>query len=116
MATTCESTTSQASLTLREVPSIMPTFATETRSSRLPVQELVDAILDYLHDSRQDLTACALVSHSFVHRTQSHLFRSIALDVDEEHCAGMSMPLVEKAQRLADILATSPTSLHTFIS
>ncbi|KAJ7114892.1 hypothetical protein C8R44DRAFT_740239 [Mycena epipterygia] len=86
----------------------MSTFATETRSSRLPVQELVDAILDYLHDSRQDLTACSLVSHSFVHRAQSHLFRSIALDVDEEHRAGMSMSLVEKAQRLADILATSP--------
>lgn len=82
-------------------PSIMPTFATKTRSSRLPVQELVDAILDYLHD-RKDLAACALVSHSFCHRAQSRLFRDIALD------NGKLSRLVNKAQRLADILSTSP--------
>ncbi|KAJ7114853.1 hypothetical protein C8R44DRAFT_880920 [Mycena epipterygia] len=85
----------------------MPAFNNETRSSRLPVQELVDVILDYLHDSRADLTASALVSHSFVHRAQSHLFHNISLDYQPPHPADMSISMVDKAQRLADILATS---------
>ncbi|KAJ6534195.1 hypothetical protein B0H19DRAFT_1185498 [Mycena capillaripes] len=41
----------------------------------LTVQELVDHCVDFLRDSNSDLKACALVSRSWVHPAQSHLFR-----------------------------------------
>lgn len=42
-------------------------------------QELVDAIIDSLCDDRVALEKCALVSHSFLHRSQAHLFSHIRL-------------------------------------
>ncbi|KAJ7507063.1 hypothetical protein B0H11DRAFT_1903059 [Mycena galericulata] len=42
-------------------------------------QELVDYIVDYLHDSPRDWPACALVARSWVYPTQSHIFRSVRL-------------------------------------
>ncbi|PBK73423.1 hypothetical protein ARMSODRAFT_952489 [Armillaria solidipes] len=40
-------------------------------------QELIDEILDYLHDSPSALKACSLVSHQFYRRTRVHLFREV---------------------------------------
>ncbi|KAK0225431.1 hypothetical protein IW262DRAFT_1355748 [Armillaria fumosa] len=40
-------------------------------------QELIDKILDYLHDSPSALKECSLVSHQFYPRTRVHLFRYI---------------------------------------
>ncbi|KAJ7088285.1 hypothetical protein C8R44DRAFT_751861 [Mycena epipterygia] len=40
-------------------------------------QELVDHIITFLHDSPADWPACALVSRSWVHTAQSHIFRQI---------------------------------------
>ncbi|PBK73442.1 hypothetical protein ARMSODRAFT_1015007 [Armillaria solidipes] len=38
-------------------------------------QELIDEILDYLHDSPSALKACSLVARKFYPRTRIHLFR-----------------------------------------
>ncbi|KAJ7032194.1 hypothetical protein C8F04DRAFT_1108129 [Mycena alexandri] len=43
------------------------------------VQELVDHCIDFLHDSRAALTACALVSQSWVYAAQRHLFAEVHL-------------------------------------
>ncbi len=40
-------------------------------------QELIDKILDYLHDSPSALKECSLVSHQFCPRTRVHLFRYV---------------------------------------
>jgi hypothetical protein len=45
---------------------------------KLP-QELLDSILDFLHDSPSDLKSCALTSRACVYRAQAHLFRHITL-------------------------------------
>ncbi|KAJ7695252.1 hypothetical protein B0H14DRAFT_3659191 [Mycena olivaceomarginata] len=50
----------------------------EPPMAQLP-QELVDYIVDYLHDSPRDWPACALVARSWVYPTQSHIFRSVRL-------------------------------------
>ncbi|KAJ7110610.1 hypothetical protein C8R44DRAFT_800331 [Mycena epipterygia] len=49
----------------------------EPRSSQL-AQELVDHIIDFLHDSQDDLAACALVSRSWTYAAQSQIFQRIA--------------------------------------
>ncbi|KAJ7144172.1 hypothetical protein C8R44DRAFT_865143 [Mycena epipterygia] len=46
-------------------------------------QELVDHIIDLLHDSPADWPACALVSRSWVYPAQSHIFRRIPFDMDQ---------------------------------
>ncbi|KAJ7112229.1 hypothetical protein C8R44DRAFT_882619 [Mycena epipterygia] len=43
------------------------------------VQELVDYIIGFLHDSLADWLECALVSRSCVHTAQSHIFRRLSL-------------------------------------
>jgi len=44
--------------------------------------ELIEAIIDHLHDDAQSLCRCALVSRTWVARTRSHLFDGkIALNV-----------------------------------
>ncbi|KAK0476877.1 hypothetical protein IW261DRAFT_1490589 [Armillaria novae-zelandiae] len=43
-------------------------------------QELIDKILDYLHDSPPVLKECSLVSHQFYPRTRVHLFRYVNCD------------------------------------
>ncbi|KAJ7117021.1 hypothetical protein C8R44DRAFT_791839 [Mycena epipterygia] len=42
-------------------------------------QELVEYIISFLYDSPRDWLACALVSRSWVHITQSHIFRCLSL-------------------------------------
>ncbi|KAJ7184747.1 hypothetical protein C8R46DRAFT_1065049, partial [Mycena filopes] len=44
--------------------------------SPLDIEELLERCIQYLHDSRRDLAACALVSRSWVYPAQSHLFRA----------------------------------------
>ncbi|KAK0194956.1 hypothetical protein F5146DRAFT_923717, partial [Armillaria mellea] len=62
-------------------------------------QELIDKILDYLHDSPSALKACSLVSHKFYPRTRVHLFRK----------AGCDGP---KSARIFDITRDSPELLQ----
>ncbi|KAK0225443.1 hypothetical protein IW262DRAFT_686803 [Armillaria fumosa] len=40
-------------------------------------QELIDKIVDHLHDSPCALKACSFVSHQFYSRTRVHLFRCV---------------------------------------
>ncbi|KAJ7106513.1 hypothetical protein C8R44DRAFT_324759 [Mycena epipterygia] len=42
-------------------------------------QELVDHIIDFPYDSPNNWPACALVSRSWTHAAQSHIFRSVRL-------------------------------------
>ncbi|KAF7354724.1 hypothetical protein MSAN_01386400 [Mycena sanguinolenta] len=51
----------------------------------LQVQELVDSILDFLHDSRADLKRCALVCKSWLPPAQYHLFSYYVLQ-NERDC------------------------------
>ncbi|KAJ7112082.1 hypothetical protein C8R44DRAFT_882490 [Mycena epipterygia] len=50
----------------------------ERPTTQLP-QELVEYIIDFLHDSPRDWPACALVARSWVYPTQSHIFQSVRL-------------------------------------
>ncbi|KAJ7089534.1 hypothetical protein C8R44DRAFT_892229 [Mycena epipterygia] len=70
------------------------------RSSQL-AQELVDHIIDFLHDSPEDWPACALVSRAWVYTAQHHIFR----------CIYFTSP-VEYENRWARFLETSETSPH----
>ncbi|KAJ6556514.1 hypothetical protein DFH09DRAFT_1164680 [Mycena vulgaris] len=42
-------------------------------------QELVNHIINFLHDTRTDLKACALVSRAFVYAAQSHIFTELSI-------------------------------------
>ena len=46
---------------------------------RLP-PEMVDYIIDFLHDDRKTLKKCCLLSRSWVPRTRGHLFNEVKLD------------------------------------
>ena len=48
--------------------------------SRYLPAELLDNIVDLLHDTRNALESCCLVSKSWVPRTRKHLFAHVALD------------------------------------
>ena len=53
-----------------------PVIAQTTMLSPLP-PEILDLIVDFLHDEPDALRACCLVSRSWVHRTQEHLFAHV---------------------------------------
>jgi len=53
-------------------------FAQLVRSSVPP--ELVDSIIDYLHDDSVALKNCSLVCHSWIPSSRYHLFRQVSLD------------------------------------
>ncbi|KAJ6481332.1 hypothetical protein C8R47DRAFT_1135416 [Mycena vitilis] len=78
-------------------------------TGRLPVQELIDTVVDYLHDSPQALASCARASKVFVYRAQAHLFASVNLvdggEDGEEY--GSELGELRKTERLADTLLTS---------
>ncbi|KAJ7466636.1 hypothetical protein B0H11DRAFT_57783 [Mycena galericulata] len=65
---------------------------------RLEVQELLDAIIDHLRDSQDDLKSCSLVCRSFLHHTQSLFFHTVKIA-----SYGKS-----SGKRLAEILSSSP--------
>ncbi|KAK0211353.1 hypothetical protein DFS33DRAFT_373605 [Desarmillaria ectypa] len=52
--------------------------------SELP-QELVDDIVDRLHDDSEALKVCSLICHAFCARTRGHTFRTVSL-VNEKRC------------------------------
>ena len=45
----------------------------KSRARRLP-QELIDAIIDYLHDNKRTLRSCTLVCKTWIYRARFHLF------------------------------------------
>ncbi|KAJ7469700.1 hypothetical protein FB451DRAFT_1255307 [Mycena latifolia] len=69
--------------------------------SVLEISELRTYIVDFLHDSKQDLKSCALVSRAFTFAAQSHLFREISF--------GWHLPNRNTAAlRLTGIMDSSP--------
>src|ERR1700722_8739233 len=52
----------------------------EPMQSHLPL-ELVDRIVDHLHDSPSDLRNCARVAKAFLPSSRLHLFYSISIDI-----------------------------------
>ncbi|KAJ7480250.1 hypothetical protein B0H11DRAFT_2280582 [Mycena galericulata] len=65
---------------------------------RLEVQELLEAIIDHLRNSQDDLKSCSLVCHSFLHHTQSLLF----------HTVKIASYGISSGKRLAEMLSSSP--------
>jgi len=47
--------------------------------------EILDLIIDHLHDERAALKACCVASKSWVPRTRSHLFAHVEFDVSKAH-------------------------------
>ncbi|CAL1715684.1 unnamed protein product [Somion occarium] len=52
-----------------------------TRSVALLPQELVDHIIDFLHDDKKTLARCCLVNHMWLPSSRYHLFHSISLSI-----------------------------------
>jgi hypothetical protein len=48
--------------------------------------EVVDMIIDHLHDHKHDLQSCALVAHAWLPASRFHLFRSIELSPKRRTC------------------------------
>ncbi|PBK95374.1 hypothetical protein ARMGADRAFT_797986 [Armillaria gallica] len=74
-------------------------YQSRLSSATMYLQELIDEILDYLHDSPSALKACSLVSRQFYPRTRIHLFREI-------NCRS------PESARVFDIARDSPDLLH----
>lgn len=72
---------------------------------RLP-QELVDHIVDHLHDDPLTLNSCSLVCHAWLPTSRLHLFSKISLKVTP--AAGHPTPS-ELCKRLHCLLTSSPT-------
>ena len=72
---------------------------------RLP-QELVDAILDYLHDENKTMQSCALVCHAWLPSSRNHLFAKICLKATSPQ-TGLAVPQ-ERCERLYKLLQRAP--------
>ncbi|KAJ7677176.1 hypothetical protein B0H17DRAFT_1079953 [Mycena rosella] len=70
----------------------------------LHIQELTDRCIDLLSDLEPSLRACSLVSRSWVHPSQSHLFAEINL----EYAVEVSEASLIRTSRLLDVLDASP--------
>ncbi|KAJ7121690.1 hypothetical protein C8R44DRAFT_981732 [Mycena epipterygia] len=70
----------------------------------IQVHDICDYIVDFLHQSPQDLMSCALVSRVFTSSAQHHLFRTIDLTTHHSNPA----KLVRATRRLHTTLSGSP--------
>jgi len=59
-------------------------WAETTMSNPILPAELLDHIVDLLHDREFTLRNCCLVSKSWISRTRKHLFANILLDAEED--------------------------------
>ena len=48
-------------------------------------QEILDLIVDHLHDEPTTLKACCVVSRSWIHRTRTHLFARVEFHAPKSH-------------------------------
>ncbi|RDB19760.1 hypothetical protein Hypma_013235 [Hypsizygus marmoreus] len=67
-------------------------------------QEVIDNVIDYIHDDRETLTTCLQVSRQFHPRSQKHLFTTVTINYPSVPRPGCRHP----AQRLLDILLADP--------
>jgi F-box-like len=72
------------------------------RDSRLP-RELIDAVIDHLHEDSGDLLACSLVCREWLPSSQRHLFRRVTFTLDEDRCEGLAQALL-RSLHLADYI------------
>ncbi|OBZ67401.1 hypothetical protein A0H81_12550 [Grifola frondosa] len=79
--------------TLHKSPQI-PLELENTITSKLS-SDLINRILDCLHDDMPTLSACSLVSRSWLPRCRSHKFRSVDL--------GRALPLIPLLLKCPDI-------------
>jgi hypothetical protein len=75
---------------------------TTTTHLRLP-PELIDRIIDHLHDSPADLRTCARVCKAWLESSRLHLFYSISI-----HSAGNVQTLLSRCQKLYSVIRRSP--------
>ena len=47
--------------------------------------ELIDQVIDYLHDDKQTLRSCSLLCRLFVPSARFHLFRTVVIKKDRDH-------------------------------
>ncbi|KAJ7677181.1 hypothetical protein B0H17DRAFT_1079954 [Mycena rosella] len=87
-----------------ELFSQRPSVDSSPEMNPLHIQELTDRCIDLLSDSEPSLRACSLVSRSWVHPSQSHLFAEINL----EHAVAVSEGSLIRTFRLLDVLDASP--------
>jgi hypothetical protein len=68
--------------------------------------EIVDMIIDHLHDCKPALESCALVSHTWLPASRFHLFRSIQLDPHPScyHRCDKLYAIIEQSPHLAAII------------
>lgn len=81
----------------------------ENSDIRLP-QELVDHIIDHLHDDQLTLTNCARVSQAWLPTSRHHLFAKICLKATSPH-NGPAVPQ-ERCKRLHAVLTRSPEIIY----
>ncbi|KAJ7696799.1 hypothetical protein B0H17DRAFT_1053111 [Mycena rosella] len=67
------------------------------RPSPLDIPELAERCISLLHDSYDDLVACATVKRSWTYFAQSYLFKDVGLSIEDGSCA-----------RLLDVFTDSP--------
>ncbi|KAF9000414.1 hypothetical protein BDQ17DRAFT_1359569 [Cyathus striatus] len=75
-------------------------------SAYLP-QELVDNILDHLHDDYQSLSSCSLVCRAWLPSSRLHLFSKISLKAAAPHAPSIYPPQ-DRCRRLYRMLLRSP--------
>jgi hypothetical protein len=90
---------------LKTLPMIL---RSHTRHSKLPL-ELIDHIIDYLHDSPEDLHTCALVCKAWLESSRSHIFYSVSI-----YSFGKAKTfLLSRYKRLHTVIRRSPhIALH----
>ncbi|KAF8504129.1 hypothetical protein JB92DRAFT_2738567, partial [Gautieria morchelliformis] len=59
-----------------------------------PPQELIDAVIDNLHEDHGALLACSLVCRSWLPSSQRHLFRRVTFGLDEDDCDKLAQALL----------------------
>lgn len=64
------------------------------------VPELLDSIIDYLHDDVVSLSACTLASSSFLPRARYHLFHSITLSISDDQSPELFLQFLKSSPHL----------------
>lgn len=81
----------------------------ENSGIHLP-QELVDHIIDHLHDDRRALSNCARVCHAWLPTSRLHFFAKISLKATSAH-NGPAVPQ-ERCKQLHAVLVQSPEIIY----
>ncbi|KAJ7045954.1 hypothetical protein C8F04DRAFT_455179 [Mycena alexandri] len=80
---------------------------------RIGAQELIDMIIDFLHDSPASLLSCALVCSAWVPSSQLHLFRDVRMRANYESDPRLrSLPSFEVLESCTQFAACLRGSVH----